>query len=99
MRDTKQNNFSYGKYLHLAEPCISKLLIKIKHFRVLHCDILTDCGYFVGAGQEILQNEKDNKIPRGETLTDLYSLFATGTDTSVITLQVAIFLFLKYHKA
>ena len=97
MHDTKQNNFSYRKYLHLPKPCIFKLLIKIKHFKLLHCDILTDFGHFVGAGQEILQNEKDNKIARDETLTDLYSLFAAGTDTSVITLQVAIFLFLKYH--
>ena len=74
-----------------------KLLIKIKHFKLLDCDILADFGHFVGAGPQILQPEKDNKITRDETLTDLFSLFAGGTNTSPITLQIAIFLFLVYY--
>ena len=69
--------------------------MKIKHFKLLHCDILADFGHFVGARPEILQYEKDNKITRDETLIDLFSLFAVGTDTSAITLPIAIF-FLVY---
>ena len=30
--------------------------MKIKHFKLLHCDILADFGHFVGVGGEILYN-------------------------------------------
>ena len=64
---------------------------------MLHCDIFADFGHFVGAGQE---NEKDNKITRHETSTDLYSYCLQQVLIhQQQTLQVAIFLFLVYHKA
>ena len=46
IHNTKQNHFSHRKYSHLPEQAISKLFTKIKHFKLLHCEILTHFGHF-----------------------------------------------------